>query len=75
MQSLILDIAGAGNGFAPNLAISATRLSNCCRRRAATTTLAPSAANSLAAARPMPELAPVTMATLFASAAILSSII
>jgi hypothetical protein len=34
-------------------------------RRAPTTTLAPSAANSLAVTRPMPELAPVTIATLF----------
>ena len=33
-------------------------------RRAATTTLAPARANSFAVARPIPELAPVTIATL-----------
>jgi len=43
-------------------------------RRAVTTTWAPSAANSFAVARPMPELAPVTSAILLISAGIFHSI-
>ena len=48
----------------PAASISATTLASSASRRAASTTLAPSWANSLAVARPIPVLAPVTIATL-----------
>ncbi len=47
----------------PASTISATSVSSSASRRAATMTLAPCSANSFAVAWPMPELAPVTMAT------------
>ena len=47
----------------PRRSISATKLSSRRARRAHTTSCAPSAAKSLAASRPIPELAPVTIAT------------
>ncbi|MNR41384.1 hypothetical protein D3C85_1597650 [compost metagenome] len=51
----------------PNPLISSTRASSSGWRRAPSTTLAPSLANRMALARPMPELAPVMMATLLDS--------
>src|SRR6516164_9205141 len=50
----------------PLFLISATRVSNSLLRRALATTFAPRQASSRAVARPMPELAPVTNATLSA---------
>ena len=49
----------------PSLLIWATRLSISARRRALATSFAPRRANSRAAARPIPELEPVTSVTLF----------
>ena len=64
-KNIRLDAFKLADLAAPPLAlISATRLASSDSRRAPTTTLAPSAAKSFAVARPMPELAPVTMATL-----------
>ena len=48
----------------PDDFISSTKTSSSCWRLAATTTFAPCSAKSFAVARPIPELAPVTIATL-----------
>src|SRR6056297_382317 len=53
-----------GLAVPPRASISATSESSSPRRRAATTTFAPLAANSAAVARPIPLLAPVIRATL-----------
>ena len=62
--ALVADVARQRDRLAAAASISATSRLSSPVRRAPTTTCAPSLANSFAVASPMPELAPVMIATL-----------
>jgi hypothetical protein len=58
------DVAPNGERFSADCSIATTVSRLCSLERSTATTLAPSRANAMAAARPMPLPAPVTKATL-----------
>jgi hypothetical protein len=67
-QSFDLDTSQRKNrALPPSFSMASKAFLPRCSSRAATTTEAPSAANSMAVASPIPELPPVTIATLLES--------